>query len=293
MLEFMNMKNNFLFPLVLALSGAALSTRAEVTLHPLFADNSVLQQGMKVPIWGTSQPREHIVIDFAGQSVMTDAGPDGKWKAYLKPMKAAGPYVMTVTGVNTIRLTNVMVGEVWIASGQSNMERHLGLQSGQKPILGWQDEVRDANYPDIRQFYVVKKTAMAPQTTVKGDWSICSPDTVTNFTAVGYFFARDVHRARHVAVGLIHSSWGGTPAEAWTSEDGLHGMADSSGPLGDLARYKADPERGKREYEAKLDAWYQVNDLGSTTDKPWNGREVDLTKWSVMSLPVYWESAGQ
>jgi sialate O-acetylesterase len=292
MLEFMKMRNISLFLLALALPGAALSTRAEVTLYPLFADNAVLQQNMKVPIWGSSEPLEHIVIEFAGQSVVVDAGKDGKWKAYFKPMKAGGPYTMTIQGVNTLKLTNVMVGEVWLASGQSNMERHLGLQTGQKPILGWQDEVRDANYPEIRQFHVGRKTAMTPQTNVQGNWSVCSPDTVQDFSAVGYFFARDIHRARHVAVGLIHSSWGGTPAEAWTSEDGLHRMADS-GPLSDLARYKADPDRGRREYQAKLDGWYQGNDLGSTVDKPWNGRDVDMSKWKPMTLPTYWESAGE
>jgi sialate O-acetylesterase len=290
----MNMKNISLFLLALALSSAALSTQADVVPHPLFADNAVLQQNMKVPIWGTAAPREHIEIEFAGQSVMADADLHGDWKATLKPMKAGGPFTLTISGLNTVKRTNVMVGEVWVASGQSNMERHLGLQTGQKPIVGWEEEVRDANYPQIRQFLVAKNNSLTPQNVVTGSWSVCSPDTVKDFSAVGYIFGRDLFRARKVPIGLIHTSWGGTPAEAWTSESGLRSIPAASGLVSDLARYKADPERAAREYETKLEAWFQANDKGSLPEASWNARELNTTtNWKSMTLPAYWESAGE
>jgi sialate O-acetylesterase len=183
-------------------------------------------------------------------------------------MKAGGPFTLAISGRNRIVCTNVLIGEVWICSGQSNMERHLGLQQGQKPIDNWEQEVRDANYPRIRQFYVVKTISYTPKSTEQGGWSVCTPDTVTDFTAVGYFFGRDLYQARRVPIGLIHSSWGGTPAEAWTSEPALRAMPDFAAPLAQLRQLVADPAGAAREAQSRLDAWYAGKDSGANADPP-------------------------
>jgi sialate O-acetylesterase len=192
---------------------------AAVIPHPLFADHAVLQQGAKVPVWGTADRDEAVTVEIADQTVSTTAAADGKWMVYLAPMKAGGPFTLTISGQNKqdkLVLNDILVGEVWVAGGQSNMERQLGLRGGQQPIVDWENEVAAANHPQIRQFGVAQEKSLTPLSTVKGQWDVCTPDAVKDFTAVGYFFGRDLQAARHVPVGIIHASWGGTPAEAWS-----------------------------------------------------------------------------
>ena len=206
------MKRSSSFVLALMLVGGSSAAHAAVIPHPLFADHGVLQQGAQVPVWGTADPGEAVTVAIAKQTVSTAAGADGKWLVHLAPMKAGGPFILTIAGTNRIVLTDILVGEVWVASGQSNMERQLGLRVGQPPIDHWEKEAAAATYPRIRHFAVAQEKSLTRLDTVNGQWSVCTPETVKDFTAVGYFFGRDLHRARHVPVGLIHSSWGGTPA---------------------------------------------------------------------------------
>jgi len=276
----------FLILLCAAASGIA------AELNPLFQNNAVLQCDARVPVWGAGREGEKVTVAFGAQTVSTVAT-NGAWKIWLSPMKPnATPLTLTVTGDTTRVITNVVVGEVWIASGQSNMERQLGLRAGQPPITNWEREVAAANHPEIRQFYVVQTKSFAPQTKVKGGWSVCSPETVKDFTAVGYFFARDVFAARRVPIGIIHSSWGGTPAEAWTSEAGLRQLPDFAGTLADLKKLAADPEMARREAEAKQEAWYQKADGGVKPGAPWSAADFDTSAWKTMTLPTLWESAG-
>ena len=271
---------------------AAAANGISATLNPLFQNNAVLQCGARVPVWGLARDGEKITVTFAGQKVSTVAT-NGAWKVWLKPMKPnATPQTLTVSGDTTCVITNVLVGEVWVASGQSNMERQLGLRPGQKPIADWEREVAAANYPEIRQFYVPQTKSLTPQTTVNGDWSVCSPETVVNFTAVGYFFARDLFAVRHVPIGIIHSSWGGTPAEAWTSEAALQKLPDFVGPLADLKKLAADPALAQRETQAKQEAWYQKVDPSSKPGAAWSAAELATNGWKTMTLPTYWENAG-
>lgn len=261
-------------------------------LNPLFQDNAVLQCGERVPVWGTAHDGEKITVTFAGQKVSTIAT-NGVWKIWLRPMKAsARPRMLTLHGDTTIEITNVLVGEVWLASGQSNMERQLGLRDGQQPIADWEKEAAAANYPQIRQFYVPQLKSFTPQTTVKGSWSVCAPDTVTNFTAVGYFFARDLFAARHVPVGIIHSSWGGTPAEAWTSEAKLQTLPDFAESLAQLKKLAADPVLARRETQAQQAAWYEKVDPGSKPGAAWSAADLETNDWKTMLLPTHWEKAG-
>ncbi len=185
---------------------------ADVRLARIFGDHMVLQRGKPVPIWGTAEPGEKVTVEFRGQKVSTVAERSGAWRVTLKPMPAGGPFRMTVRGANIVELDDVLVGEVWVCSGQSNMEWPLFLaRDGER-------EVSAANYPQIRLFMVPKAVADVPQSDLPGgQWAVCSPETARNFSAVGYFFARELHRELGVPVGMIQSAWGGTPAESWTS----------------------------------------------------------------------------
>ena len=274
--------------LFFAVATAAISAE----LNPLFQNNAVLQCDQRVPVWGAGRDGEKITVTFAGQKVSTVAT-NGAWKVWLPPMKPnATPQTLTVSGDTTSVVTNVLVGEVWVASGQSNMERQLGSRPGQQPIADWEREVAAANYPEIRQFSVPQTKSFTPQATVKGNWTVCSPEAVKDFTAVGYFFARDLFAARHVPIGIIHSSWGGTPAEAWTSETGLQKLPDFAEPLAQLKKLAADPALAQRETQVKQEAWYQKVDPGSKPGAAWSMAELAVDDWKTMTLPTYWESAG-
>ena len=194
----------------------------------------------------------------------------------------ATPQTLTVAGDTTSAITNVLVGEVWVASGQSNMERQLGLRGGQKPIADWECEVAAANYPQIRQFYVPQTKSSTPQATVKCNWTVCSPETVKDFTAVGYFFARDLFIARHVPIGIIHSSWGGTPAEARTSEAALQKLPDFAESLAQLKKLAADPELARRETLAMQE---------SSTPAPASDRDMTLTTETWL-IAMGWRAGG-
>ena len=277
---------------LLALTAAVSLANADVVPHPLFSDNAVLQQGMKVPVWGTADPGERVTVEFAGQTVSATTSAAGKWRVELAPLKAGETHTLTISGRNKITLTNILVGEVWVCSGQSNMERPLGLAQGQKPIVDWRQEVAAATNSAIRHFGVAQTRAFTPAQDVKGRWVVCSPASVTRFTAVGYFFGRDLSQARHVPVGLIHSSWGGTPAEAWTSEQGLRPLPDFADALAAVKQLITDPEAARREAEARLDAWYRAKDPGSAAVPPWSAPDLETNSWKMMDLPTYWEDAG-
>ncbi|MBN2475876.1 MAG: 9-O-acetylesterase [Pirellulales bacterium] len=195
--------------------GAALPAVAAVKPAALFCDNMVLQCDAKVPVWGTGDDGEQVTVRFRDQEVSTVAK-GGKWILWLAPLKAGEPAEdMTLTGNYTITIRNVQVGEVWICSGQSNMQMSV---SGSNNA---QEEIAAADYPNIRLFTVARKPQPEPVDDCVGNWSVCSPQAVGGFSAVGYFFGRCLHKELDVPVGLINSSWGGTIAEAWTSRETL------------------------------------------------------------------------
>jgi len=287
------MKARLLFLIATVSSTSAISrARADVVPNPLFSDNAVLQQGAVVPVWGTAEPGEKVTVEIAGHAVSTKASKDGRWLVRLPELKAGGPHVLTISGKNKLVLNNILVGEVWIAGGQSNMERQLGPRGGQKTITNWQQEVADAKYPEIREFAVAQTMALEPVDTVKGSWAVCSPDTVKDFTAVGYFFARDLHRARHVPVGLIHSSWGGTAAEAWMSQGALRRRSDFAEDLAEVKSMLVDPVRARREARERREAWFRASDPGTAASPPWSDTDIDTSAWKTMNLPTVWEDAG-
>jgi sialate O-acetylesterase len=200
----------------LALAGLLqLPARAELQLPALFSDNAVLQQGIAVPVWGWADDNEQVTVKFRGQKVTTTARL-GKWSVTLKQLKAGGPDTLTVaTKSQTLQFTNVLVGEVWVCSGQSNMEWPLN-RSFQPEA-----DIAAATNAQIRLFLVPKNKSDAPTTRINSSWAVCSPEIVKARTAVGYYFGRDLQKARNVPIGLIETYWGGSSAEAWTSREAL------------------------------------------------------------------------
>ncbi|MCE9519344.1 MAG: sialate O-acetylesterase [Verrucomicrobia bacterium] len=227
---------------------------AEVKPNPLFTDGAVLQRGQAVPVWGTARDGEKVTVEFGTQKVSTTAA-NGTWSVSLKPLTAGGPFTMKITGDNVVTVNNLLVGEVWVCSGQSNMEFKFSGTATAK------EEAPKAAYPKIRMFTVTKKISIKPQTEAVGKWVECAPETVGGFSAVGYFFARDLFLKLGVPVGMIHTSWGGTPAQAWTSIEGfgnapeLKGYVD--GAHAALASYSAadDNPAKQAEYLAAKKVW--------------------------------------
>ncbi|MEX1049756.1 MAG: sialate O-acetylesterase [Akkermansiaceae bacterium] len=230
----------------------------EVKPNPLFAAGAVLQRDREVPVWGTARDGEKVTVELNDQKVITTAA-GGKWSVKLKPQAAGGPFTLKISGDNVVTIENVLVGEVWVCSGQSNMQFPLGgATSGAR-------EIPKANYPKIRLFSVPRKTAVKPVTEAEGTWAECTPETARHFSAVAYFFGRDLHQKLGVPIGLIHSSWGGTPAQAWTSIEGLRKDPVLEGYVSAAAKNEqsfpaaaaAYPAQAAA-YEKKLKAWEAI-----------------------------------
>ena len=277
--------------LLIGLVACASMARADVAPASLFCESAVLQQGIPLPVWGTADEGEKVTVTLAGQAVSTVAR-DGKWSVRLAPLPAGGPHVLTIVGKNRIEITDVLIGEVWVCGGQSNMERQLGLRAGQQPIKDWQAEAAAADFPQIRHFGVTQRLAVEPQTSVEGRWLVCTPQNAPEFTAVGFFFARALHLARGTPVGLIHSSWGGTPAEAWTSREGVLRIPEVAGSVARLDNFAKDPVGARANYQRSLDRWFAEIDPGSAANAPWSAASFDSDAWPTMRLPVFWENAG-
>jgi sialate O-acetylesterase len=227
------------FALLVSAGGVAgPARRLPLKLHALFSDNAVFQSGMLVPVWGTAEPGEEVTVEFEGQKKRAAAGQDGKWRIRLDSLPPGGPYEMTVAGkAGSVAVKNILVGEVWLGSGQSNME--WSVKNSANPA----EEIAAAAYPKIRLFTAPRRTADAPQADVEGSWKECSPETVSGFSAVAYYFGRELHRALRVPVGLIHSSWGGTPAEVWTRREVFDEVPELKECLDVYARRQADFEK--------------------------------------------------
>jgi sialate O-acetylesterase len=231
-------------PLLAALLPLA-AVRAEVRPHALFSDHALLQQGRRVPVWGRAAPGEAVTVEFAGRRAATVADSEGRWRVTLPPLAASGtPREMRFTGRDgTLVRTNILVGEVWVAGGQSNMEWPLHLSEDPQPAIA-------AAYNNhLRLFTVPRRKADAPVEDVPAQWEPARPESVTNFSAVGYHFARALQLARGVPVGVIHASWGGSPAEVWVRGELLAGHDE-------FRRDILDPfPETKRRNDADLAAW--------------------------------------
>lgn len=260
----------------------------KVTIARIFSINMVLQRDVKVRVWGWAEKNESVTITFAGKKYSTKTNSQGKWSVSLNPLPAGGPYEMKVKGTNEIILTNILVGEVWLCSGQSNMEMNVGSS------MNADAEIPAAGYPDIRLFTVPKKMSPLPEQDMKsGEWTVCSPATVGNFSAVAYFFGRNLYKELHVPVGLIHSSWGGTDIETWISPGAMNTLEDftkkvhliSSAPWDSLCKeVEKKADENVRSWHANLDK----NDPGLKNS--WADMNYNDGDWPEMNLPQHLEA---
>jgi len=203
----------------LAIFSTGCAKTAEVRLPSVLSDHMVIQRGMDVPVWGWTEPGAKVTVQMGAHKRVTTATPEGKFLVHLPPMEAGGPYTLTVTSANTVWVKDILVGELWICSGQSNMAFALrGVANAEK-------EIADAKYPRMRLFTVGRTPATEPQDDCKGTWAACTPQTAAGFSAVAYFFGRDLLKHLDVPIGLINTSWGGTPSEAWTSPETVKKVA--------------------------------------------------------------------
>lgn len=205
---------------------AASGPAAWATVKPdtLFSDGAVLQQGIRVPVWGSAEDGEKVTVSIQDQTASTTAR-DGRWMVRLKPLQAGGPFTLTIAGAYTVEVKDVLVGEVYVCSGQSNMEFSLAQAANAREALA------SSKDPMLRLFTVPKAVSETPVHELTGQWQRCEPESAASFSAVAYFFGRDLRQALKVPVGLIHSSWGGTPAEAWTSRATLESSPGLRGIL--------------------------------------------------------------
>lgn len=225
----------------------ALQSLAKVQLPSFFSDHMVFQREQRIPIWGIASPQASITVRLAHHSAQTKANAQGRWQVIIPAMKAGGPHELVVEGEGErIVLKDIYIGDVWIASGQSNM---------QWPVSASKDadkEIREANYPLIRLLQVPLKSASEPQWDIKCVWQVCSPQTVKGFSAVAYFFARELHKSLNIPIGIINSSVGGTPAEAWTSLRTLNSLPALKPLLELWDKYYEEVEKWKKEREKAL-----------------------------------------
>jgi sialate O-acetylesterase len=272
--------------------------RAGLRLAALFSDHLVLQQQRASTIWGWDEPGQRLtlrlrVADSRAELAVasTQADPSGRFRVQLPPRAAGGPYELSVEGSRQITLRDVWVGEVWLASGQSNMEWKVASS------LDADRELEQADWPELRMFKVAPRAAREPQLDVAGAWQVCSPETAADFSAVGYFFARALHRARGVAVGIIDSTWGGTCIEAWTSLDALAPvLPDLPVQQAALAAQLEDLPGLQREYEREFLSWQRQHLPGDESNqglaRGWARPDFDDRSWPVMPLPRFWQAHG-
>lgn len=282
------MKNSILF--FLALFNLPFAVFAELRPHPLFSDHCVLQQNNSVPIWGSAAPGEQVTVEFRGSRVATRATAEGDWKVHLPSGDAGGPFQLHIEGESkTHQIEDVWVGEVWLASGQSNMERELGPRRGQQPIDNGMAEAAKADYPRFRMFIVSNVPSSEPEDTVEGQWIVCSPETANDFSAVAFFFARDLLALYDRPIGIIQSSWGGTPAEAWTSEEAVSAFPHHKRTIEAWDAVDNDENIFKEQFFKEYLEWANSRDtLGL------EGAQVQFEEGNIESIqiPGKWENAG-
>lgn len=284
--------------IALGMLTAFCSTEAKVTLPTLFTDNMVLQQKSTVVLRGhsTAQKEVMVITSWDKHIYMAQTDGQGKWKTEITTPSAGGPYEICFRDGDELVLHNVMIGELWLCSGQSNMEMPIGSWG---KVLDYENEISQSNHPSIRLLKVKKETSLTPKEelapTQKG-WQECTPESVENFSAVGYFFARQLQKSLKTPIGIIDSSWGGTPAEAWTGYDGLKHLQEFEEEMDMLESLGFRSDKIDAEYAKKREAWYQAlyeHDMGWCDDhQVWADPDYSDENWKEMNLPGSWESNG-
>ena len=253
---------------------------AKFELSPLFGAGAVLQRDQPLKIWGQAAPGEVVSVELAGRSALAVSASDGRWMADMGQLGAGGPYVLSArtVGGQTVTSGDILVGDVWLCSGQSNMEMSFDWNVKNKFA-----EVAAANYPKIRLLHLPRQIAWSPQSTLdkSASWQACRPDSVRSFSAAAYFFGREIHQQTGVAVGLVQATWSSTPAQSWVSAAGLSHLGEFNSQL------RQNPETG---FLARLNRWWRDTDSGTRED--WSSRAYDESAWKTAILPNRWSAAG-
>lgn len=253
--------------------GAA--TKPLPLVSPIFGDNMVLQRGKANTIWGWTDPGGKVRVDVGDKTATATAGSDRRWQAKIQPPPAGGPYTVKITRASeSIELHNVLVGDVWLCGGQSNMGVTL------RSARNGEEEIRAANYPEIRFFTVAAHPTYHHTDLVEGSWKVVTPDEASRISAVAYYFARKVQNEIHVPIGLVIDCLGGTPAEAWTSAAALRPLHDFDIPLAELEKLAA---QGAPEYGNYVMHWYDEYDIGVKAH--WAAAEFDDSSWKSVDIP--------
>ncbi|MCP9753492.1 sialate O-acetylesterase [Ferruginibacter sp. HRS2-29] len=261
---------------------------AQVRLPALVKDFMILQRDHKVNIWGWASPKEKITIRFQQKNYKTTTGTDGKWLVILPPMKAGGPYTMDITGKNKISLKEILIGDVWFCSGQSNMVHQLNIHD-----VTYAGEIATANYPQIRQFWIPTLTSLTgPQADLpSGNWKAAVGQDVRPFSAVAYFFAKDLFETYHVPVGIINASVGGTPIEAWISEEGLKDFSSLQTTLQKNKDTAYVNSTNSKTFAGNRTGFRQ-QDKGLLASPKWFETAYVPKGWHSINVPGYWEDQG-
>lgn len=265
--------------LILSLIGFVGAAAPLPFVSPMFGDNMILQRDKTNSLWGWAKTGETIKVEIAEQTATTTARADGRWEAAILPPKTGGPYTLKISGPQTVTLTNVLVGDVWLCGGQSNMEM------GMNQVRNSEAEIKAAVHPQLRLFLVEKQPAYAPATITKGTWKICSPQAISEsgwggFSAAAYYFGRRIQQETNVPIGLIQDCWGGTPAESWAAAEGLRAMGGFEAMLKEVERLH---EKNAPPHGNFITHWYDEYDPGQK--EFWFGASVDDHDWKSVTIP--------
>lgn len=260
--------------------------RADVKMPGLFVSNMMLQRAVANPVWGWADPGEEVEISIQNQSIIVVADEKGRWKVALKPLEAGGPFEMTIKGKNTIQLKNILVGDIWVCSGQSNMEWPVAAAENAK------QEIANGFHPKIRILTVPKKVSLEPEEEMVGEWKICNPSTVADFSAVGFFFGRLLQDSLQVPIGLIDASWGGSLIETWISEAQLREVDGMEARI-QANKIKNSPQR-RATIKERIEniAGPIPNDGDPGLKEHWEDPQHDFSGWKSIEIPQKWDDAG-
>lgn len=258
----------------------------QVRLPKLISDGMVLQRNAKVKLWGWATAGEKLSVQFINKTYKTVTGADGKWTLVLPQLKAGGPYEMKISGNNSITIKDVLIGDVWVCSGQSNMEYQLGYDDAT-----YAKEMAEVNLPNIRQFKVpVRPVLDGPKEEMEGGaWKTANPKDIRPFSAVAYFFAKNLYQKYGVPIGIINSSVGGTPIEAWTSEEGLK---EFTSILSVVEKNKDTAYVNNLRRSAGPRRQETTQDNGMNGPKPWYDTAYTPKGWKPITVPAFWEDQG-
>lgn len=273
----------------MVLISLGIQTNSQVRLPRLVRDSMILQRDTKINVWGWASKNEKINIKFNGKSYKATTGNDGKWIIKLPSIKAGGPYTMEIAGSNRILLKDILIGDVWFCSGQSNMVHQMNIHD-----VTYAKDISGANYPQIRHFWIPTLTNLqGPQVDLPaGFWKSAVGEDVRLFSAVAYFFARKLYEKYHVPIGLINASVGGTPIEAWTSEEGLK---DFSNLISTIQKNKDTAYvngLARRSFSGNQNSRPQIMDKGMAETVKWHDPVYDPKGWHTINVPGYWEDQG-